>query len=74
MKVIFIIFLTSLLILINIYKTKENFTSENLNFQFYKECGNFGDSVNKGFWNKITGKKITDNKKNTLFNDRKYYV
>lgn len=59
----FIIFLTFLLILTNICKTKENFLSESLNLQLFNGGENFGDSVNKVFWNKFTGKKITNNKK-----------
>ena len=58
----FIIFLTFLLILTNICKTKENFKNNNLNIQTHFGGGNFGDSVNQVFWNKLTRKKIINDK------------
>ena len=41
----------------------EKFESNILNFKLNYGSGNFGDSVNKVFWSKMTGKKIIKNNK-----------
>ena len=63
MNTYFIIFLIlAILIISNFFNKKENFKNNNLNIQTHFGGGNFGDSVNEVFWNKLTGKQIINDK------------